>query len=102
MVVLSGITGKDSNVWLGGSGGERETEVGGPAADYLEVQGTRMKRVMVRTVLTAAILAGASALAQAQSASAPLVVTATVVSFCIVDVPTASEAFAFATLPVAT
>jgi hypothetical protein len=56
---------------------------------------------MVRTVLAAAILAGAPALAHAQSASAPLVVTATVVSSCKVDVPSSAEASSFATMPVA-
>jgi hypothetical protein len=56
---------------------------------------------MVRTVLAAAILAGAPALAQAQSATAPLIVTATVVSTCRVDVPRSAEASTFATLPVA-
>ena len=55
---------------------------------------------MVRTVLAAAILAGASALAHAQSASAPLIVTATVVSTCTVDVPQSAEASTFATMPV--
>jgi len=55
---------------------------------------------MVRAVLTAAILAGAPALARAQSASAPLVVTATVVSTCHVDVPRSAEASSFATMPV--
>ena len=57
---------------------------------------------MVRTVLAAAILAGAPALAlaQAQSASAPLIVTATVVSTCNVDVPRSAEAAIFATIPV--
>ena len=56
---------------------------------------------MVRTVLAAALLAGAPALAHAQSASAPLVVTATVVSTCKVDVPRSAEASTFATMPVA-
>ena len=56
---------------------------------------------MVRTVLTAALLAGAPALARAQSASAPLIVTATVVSTCRVEVPRSAEASSFATLPVA-
>ena len=55
---------------------------------------------MVRTVLAAVILAGASALAHAQSASAPLIVTATVVSTCTVDVPQSAEASTFATMPV--
>jgi len=56
---------------------------------------------MVRPVLVAAILAGAPALAHAQSASAPLIVTATVVSTFKVDVPRWAEASTFATLPVA-
>jgi len=55
---------------------------------------------MVRVVLAAAILAGAPALALAQSASAPLIVTATVVSSCNVDVPRSAEASIFATMPV--
>ena len=55
---------------------------------------------MVRTGLAAVILAGASALAHAQSASAPLIVTATVVSTCSVDVPRSAEASTFATMPV--
>ena len=57
--------------------------------------------VMFRTVLAAAILAGVPALAQAQSASAPLVVTATVVSTCQVDVPRPAEPSTFSTMPVA-
>jgi hypothetical protein len=56
---------------------------------------------MVRTVLAAAILAGAPALALAQSSSAPLFVTATVVSTCKVEVPRSAEASTFATMPVA-
>jgi hypothetical protein len=56
---------------------------------------------MVRTVLAAAILVGVPALAHAQSASAPLIVTATVVSTCKVDVPRSAEASTFATMPVA-
>lgn len=56
---------------------------------------------MVRAVLAAAILAGAPALAQAQSSSAPLMVTATVVSTCRVDVPRSAEASTFATMPLA-
>jgi hypothetical protein len=55
---------------------------------------------MVRIVLSAVILAVAPALARAQSASAPLVVTATVVSTCHVDVPRSAEASIFATFPV--
>ena len=56
---------------------------------------------MVRAALAAAILAGAPALADAQSASAPLIVTATVVSTCRVEVPRSAAASSFATLPVA-
>jgi hypothetical protein len=56
---------------------------------------------MVRTALAAVILAGAPALALAQSASAPLVVTATVVSTCRVEVPRSVEASTFASMPVA-
>jgi len=55
---------------------------------------------MVRPLLVAAILAAAPALAQAQSASAPLIVTATVVSTCHVDVPRSAEPSIFATMPV--
>jgi hypothetical protein len=55
---------------------------------------------MLRVVLAAAILAGASALAHAQSASAPLIVTATVVSTCRVEVPRSAEASIFSTMPV--
>ena len=56
--------------------------------------------VKARTVLAAAILAGVPALAHAQSASAPLIITATVVSTCSVDVPQSAEAAMFATMPV--
>jgi hypothetical protein len=55
---------------------------------------------MVRTALAAVILAAAPALAHAQSATAPLIVTATVVSTCSVDVPRSAEASIFATMPV--
>jgi hypothetical protein len=55
---------------------------------------------MARRVLAAVILAGMPALAHAQSAAAPLVVTATVVSTCSVDVPPSAEASAFAIMPV--
>jgi hypothetical protein len=55
---------------------------------------------MVRTALAAAFLAGAPMLAQTQSASAPLVVTATVVSTCKVDVPRSAQTSIYATLPV--
>jgi hypothetical protein len=56
---------------------------------------------MFRTLLAAAILAGLPALTQAQSSSAPLVVTATVISSCRVDSPRQAEAALFSTLPVA-
>ena len=56
---------------------------------------------MFRRLFAAAILAAAPALAQAQSASAPLVVTATVVSSCKVNVPSASSPSALPTIPVA-
>jgi hypothetical protein len=56
---------------------------------------------MVRIVLAAVIVAGAPALAPAQSASAPLVVSANVVSTCKVEVPRSAEASTFATTPVA-
>jgi hypothetical protein len=56
---------------------------------------------MVRTVLAGVILAGVAAIAFSQSASAPLIVTATVVSTCRVDVPRSAEASTFATMPVA-
>jgi hypothetical protein len=56
---------------------------------------------MFRTLLAAAILAAVPSLAQAQSASAPLLVTATVVSTCKVAVANAVEPQFFSTLPVA-
>jgi hypothetical protein len=56
--------------------------------------------VMFRSILAAALLACVPALAQAQSASAPLIVTATVVSTCKVDVPRAVEPSLFSTMPV--
>jgi hypothetical protein len=56
--------------------------------------------VMFRPFLAVAILAGVPTLTQAQSASAPLIVTATVVSTCTVDVPSAAEPVLFSTLPV--
>lgn len=55
---------------------------------------------MARTALLVAMLACAPALAQAQSTSAPLIVTATVVSTCNVDVPRSAQASAFGTFPV--
>jgi len=56
--------------------------------------------VLLRKVLTAAILVGAPALAQAQSTSATLMVTATVVSTCRVDVQRSAEISVFGTMPV--
>jgi hypothetical protein len=56
---------------------------------------------MIRPTLAAAILAASSALAQAQSASSLLIVRATVVSSCKVDVPRSVEPSALPTLPVA-
>jgi hypothetical protein len=56
---------------------------------------------MVRTVLAAAVLAGAPTLAHAQAGSSPLIVTATVVSMCRVDVPRSAEVSTFATMAVA-
>ncbi len=55
---------------------------------------------MVRAVLAAALLAGAPALARADSASAPLLVTATVVSTCQVDVSGSAGASTVAAWPV--
>jgi hypothetical protein len=56
---------------------------------------------MVRAVLAVAILAGVAEMAQAQSASAPLIVTATVVSSCNVNAPRQAEPSRFSTMPVA-
>ena len=56
---------------------------------------------MIRPTLAAAILVASSALAQAQSASAPLIVTATVISSCRVDVPRSVTPSALSTVPVA-
>jgi hypothetical protein len=55
---------------------------------------------MVGRLLAAAILTGAPTVALAQSASAPLIVTATVVSTCNVDAPQSAEASTFAIMPV--
>ena len=55
---------------------------------------------MVRRILAAVTLAAAPAVAQAQSVSAPLVVTATVVSTCAVEVPRAAERAVFPAFPV--
>jgi hypothetical protein len=57
--------------------------------------------VMFRILVATAFLAGTPVLAQAQSASAPLVVTATVVSTCHVSAPRESETSRVSTLPVA-
>jgi len=56
---------------------------------------------MFRRILAATLIAGAPAVVSAQSASAPLIVTATVVSSCRVNVPRAVEPVMFSTLPVA-
>jgi len=56
---------------------------------------------MFRTLLAAVILAGVPVMSQAQSTSAPLMVTATVVSTCHVNSPSQAEATSFSTLPVA-
>jgi hypothetical protein len=56
---------------------------------------------MFRRLFAAALIAGAPAIASAQSASAPLIVTATVVSSCRVNVPRAVEPGMFPELPVA-
>jgi hypothetical protein len=53
---------------------------------------------MVRAVVAVVTLAGA--LAESQSASAPLVVEATVVRECRVEVPRSAAASTFATMPV--
>jgi hypothetical protein len=59
------------------------------------------RSVRVQGILVAALLAGAPALAHAQSVSAPIVVRATVVSTCTVDVPRTAERGSLSTLPVA-
>jgi len=56
---------------------------------------------MVRVALMAVIFTAVAGLAQAQSASAPLIVTATVVSTCQVSSPRQAEPSRFSTLPVA-
>ena len=56
---------------------------------------------MVRPILAAAILASAPVLLRAEAASATLLVTATVISTCRVDVPPWAEAATLATMPVA-
>ena len=56
---------------------------------------------MVRTILAAVLVAGIPTLAGAEgSASAPLLVTATVVSSCNVEVPQSTEPSSAATFPV--
>jgi len=55
---------------------------------------------MIRIVVVALILASAPALAHGQSAAAPLLVTASVVSTCRVDVPRSAEASTFASMPI--
>ena len=56
---------------------------------------------MARRLLTAALFAGAQVVAYAQSASAPLSVTATVVSTCKVEVPHSAERSTLPIFPVA-
>jgi hypothetical protein len=56
---------------------------------------------MIRRALVAALLAGAPVLAYAQSSSAPLVVSATVVSSCRVYAPSPAEGSMLAAMPVA-
>lgn len=56
---------------------------------------------MVRSLVAAAILAGMPVVAEAQSASAPLIVTATVVSSCKIDAARLVEPAGVARLPVA-
>jgi hypothetical protein len=56
---------------------------------------------MFRSIVAAAILAGIPVVAHAQSASAPLTVTAAVVSTCHVSSPRQAEPSRFSTLPVA-
>jgi hypothetical protein len=55
---------------------------------------------MVRTFLVSVILVGAATLAQAQTAAAPLVVTATVVSSCKTNVPRQVKRSALSTMTV--
>ena len=55
---------------------------------------------MIRSFLAVAALAVVPVLAHAQSASAPLMVTATVISTCKVATPGAGDPARFATLPV--
>ena len=60
-----------------------------------------MKNAVTRAFVAAALVCVVAGLAAAQSASAPLVVTATVVSSCKVNVPRTSSANALPTIPVA-
>ena len=55
---------------------------------------------MFQRILAATIVASMPAAVSAQSASAPLIVTATVVSTCKVDVPRSAEPSVFAAMPV--
>ena len=58
-------------------------------------------RGMIRITLAAVvILAGAATLARAQSVSAPLIVSATVVSTCRVEVPRSAEGWTVASVPI--
>ena len=61
---------------------------------------THWRSRMVRTLLTSALLIGTATLAYGQSATAPLVVTATVVSSCTVKVPAEVDRSALSTMPV--
>jgi hypothetical protein len=56
---------------------------------------------MFRRLLAAALIVGAGSPLSAQSSSAPLIVTAAVVSSCRVNVPRAIEPAMFPELPVA-
>jgi hypothetical protein len=55
---------------------------------------------MFQRILAAAIVASMPAAVSAQSASAPLVITAAVVSTCKVDVPHSAEPSLLTTLPI--
>jgi hypothetical protein len=55
---------------------------------------------MVRTLYAAAVLLGTSTMALAQTPSAPLVVSATVVSSCKVSVPRQVDRSGLSTMPV--
>jgi hypothetical protein len=55
---------------------------------------------MLCTILAAVALAGVPAMSQAQSTSAPLVVSATVVSSCTVKVPRIAESSLLHAMPV--